>query len=75
MQRETITRLLFSKSRNGQCLEGGENVSHLNATDALTATGALVLAFLARWLGVDGEYFALAAAVVGFVLGFRMRGD
>lgn len=50
----------------------GDLMPHLSRTDALTALGALALAAVAKVVGVDGEFFALAAAVVGFSLGMGM---
>jgi len=44
-------------------------MAHLSLTDALTALGALALGLLAKYAGVDGDYFAVVALVVGVALG------
>jgi len=44
-------------------------IAHLTLTDSLTALGALALGLLAKYIGLDGDYFAVVAAVVGVALG------
>jgi len=48
-------------------------MAHLTAIDAATALGALLMALGAKFIGVDGEFFALAAAIVGFTLGYTVK--